>query len=147
MVDLPGGRFLMGTEDEIGFPADGEGPVREVEVEPFAISKHTISNLEFAAFVEATGYRTEAEVFAWSFVFHLLLPDDFPETRSVVSAPWWRQVFGAYWKHPEGPQSDLDGRLDHPAVHISWNDAQAYCDWSGTRLPLGRRHAPGEVHQ
>lgn len=135
MVDLPGGRFLMGTEDEIGFPADGEGPVREVEVEPFAISKHTISNLEFAAFVEATGYRTEAEVFAWSFVFHLLLPDDFPETRSVVSAPWWRQVFGAYWKHPEGPQSDLDGRLDHPAVHISWNDAQAYCDWSGTRLP------------
>ena len=68
-------------------------------------------------------------------MFAGFLPDDFPHTRAVASAPWWRQVYGADWRHPEGPQSDLDGRGDHPVVHVSWNDAQAYCAWSGTRLP------------
>ena len=52
-----------------------------------------------------------------------------------MNAPWWRQVEGADWRHPEGPQSDLDGRPDHPVIHVSWSDAAAYCQWTGTRLP------------
>ena len=71
--------------------------------------------------------------YGWSFVFAGLLPDDFPDTRAVASAPWWRQVYGADWRHPEGPQSDLDGRGDHPVVHVSWHDAVAFCAWTGTR--------------
>ena len=87
---------------------------------------------QFATFVDATGWQTDAESFGWSFVFAGLLPDEFPPTRGVEGAPWWRQVMGADWRHPEGPQSDWSGRADHPVVHVSWNDAHAYCSWSGT---------------
>ena len=62
-------------------------------------------------------------------------PAGFPPTRSVAAAPWWRQVEGADWAHPEGPDSSWEDRPDHPAVHVSWNDARAFCAWSGTRLP------------
>ena len=78
---------------------------------------------------------TEAERFGWSFVFAGLLPDDFPPTRGVAQAPWWRQVDGADWRHPEGPHSDLDGRLTIRWSTSRWNDAQAYCAWAGKRLP------------
>ena len=83
----------------------------------------TVTNAQFAGFVDATGYRTEAEVYGWSFVFAGLLPDDFPPTRGVAAAPWWRQVEGADWRHPEGPHSDVGDRADHPVVHVSWSDA------------------------
>ncbi len=68
-------------------------------------------------------------------MFHLLLPDDFEPTRAIQGAPWWRQVYGADWRHPAGPQSSLDDLGDHPVVHVSWNDAAAYCAWAGVRLP------------
>jgi formylglycine-generating enzyme required for sulfatase activity len=135
LVLLAGGRFDMGTEAPDGYPADGEGPVHPVRLRPFAIDPHTVTNRWFAAFANATGHVTDAERYGWSFVFGGLLPDDFPDTRAVAHAPWWRQAIGADWRHPEGPQSDLSGRDDHPVVHVSWNDASAFCAWSGTRLP------------
>jgi formylglycine-generating enzyme len=125
----------MGAEDPEGFPEDREGPVREAHVDDFAISAHVVTNEEFAAFAEVTGHVTRAERFGWSFVFAGLLPDDFPETRAVARATWWRQVDGADWRHPEGPHSSLEDRSHHPVVHVAWTDARAYCRWAGARLP------------
>ena len=110
MVLLAGGSFLIGSDDPWVYPSDGEGPVREVSVDPFRVDRCAVSNEEFSEFAEATGYATEAERFGWSFVFEGLLPDDFPPTQSVVQAPWWRKVEGADWRHPEGPQSSVDER-------------------------------------
>jgi formylglycine-generating enzyme required for sulfatase activity len=135
LARIPAGGFLMGTDDPHGYPADGEGPVHEVELPAYEIGVHTVTNDRFAAFVAATGHRSTAEQFGTSFVFGGLLPDDFPPTRAVATTPWWREVEGADWRHPEGPQSDLSGRGNHPVVHVSWLDAMAYCSWSGTRLP------------
>jgi formylglycine-generating enzyme len=119
-----------------GFAADGEGPVREVELRRFAIEPVAVTSRRFGEFVEATGYVTDAERYGWSFVFGGLLPDAFPDTRGAAEAPWWRQVFGATWSTPEGPHSSLDeARLDHPVVHVSWRDASAFCEWAGRRLP------------
>jgi len=135
MVLLPGGSFLMGATDSEGFAADGEAPVRAVTLRPFWIDTAAVTNARFAAFVAATGYTTDAERFGWSFVFSGLLPDDFPQTRGVAAAPWWRQVMGACWRQPEGTDSSWEGRAEHPAVHLSWRDAVAFCKWEGTRLP------------
>jgi len=134
-VELPGGAFVMGSNEPTHFPEDGEGPAREVVLAPFRISAHAVSNDQFATFIDETGYVTDAERFGWSFVFHLLLPDDFEPTRAVQGAPWWRQVYGADWRHPAGPQSDVNDLADHPAVHVSWADAIRYCGWAGVRLP------------
>ncbi|GAA1382174.1 formylglycine-generating enzyme family protein [Kitasatospora putterlickiae] len=135
-VLLPGGEFLMGTEDAEGFPGDGEGPVRAVRLTPFRIDTHAVSNDRFAAFVADTGYRTEAERLGWSYVFASFLPAalrrDAPRPERT---PWWCGVEGAAWNRPEGPGSDVAGRGDHPVVHMSWNDAAAYAAWAGKRLP------------
>jgi formylglycine-generating enzyme required for sulfatase activity len=136
MISLPGGTFRMGTDDASGFPADGEGPVREVMVEPFAIDAHCVSNTRFAAFVDATGYRTEAERFGWSYVFGGFLSGSLRRTSPrVPETPWWCGVSGASWRQPEGPGSDLTDRADHPVVHVTWNDARAFCRWAEARLP------------
>jgi sulfatase modifying factor 1 len=135
MVRVEGGEFLMGTEDPDGFAADGEGPVRAVTLKPFWIDAYEVTNTRFATFVEATGHVTDAERYGWSFVFGGLLPDDFEPTRGAAQAPWWRQVFGASWRQPEGPHSSIVGRMNHPVVHVSWSDAASYCAWLGMRLP------------
>jgi formylglycine-generating enzyme len=135
LVRVPGGSFRMGSDDRLAYPADGEGPVHEVCLQPFLIDRYAVSNERYAAFVTATEYVTDAERWGWSFVFGGLLPDDFPPTHSVAEAPWWRQVEGVQWRHPEGPHSDLAGRGDHPVVQVSHNDALAYCAWAGVRLP------------
>lgn len=136
LIDLPGGRFLMGADDPDGFPADGEGPVRDVTVGPFRIAPTSVTSAQFASFVKDTGHVTEAERFGFSYVFADFLPDELAAVSQPVPAvPWWRAVAGATWRHPEGPGSTFDARQNHPVVHVSWNDAQAYCAWSGTRLP------------
>jgi sulfatase modifying factor 1 len=135
VVLVEGGAFLMGSDDPDGHPADGETPVREVELSPFWIDPFAVSNQRFAEFVEATGYVTEAERYGWSFVFGGLLPDDFPPTQGAAQAPWWRQVHNACWKAPEGPETSIEDRLDHPVVHVSWRDATSFCEWVELRLP------------
>ena len=137
MIKLPGGKFLMGTDNEEGFPADGEGPVREIYLDSFYIDATTVTNLQFSEFIKTTGYKTEAEQYGWSFVFYGLLSeeDQKADYQVAASTPWWWSVPGAQWNHPEGKDSNIDERKDHPVVHVSWNDAQAYCQWKGKRLP------------
>ena len=138
MIALPGGTFLMGTENPEGFPQDGEGPVRAVTLSPFSIDRYPVTNHLFARLAEVTGYRTDAERFGWSFVFWAHLPkarlQELVED-TVAAAPWWCKVPGARWNAPEGPGSDFATRGNHPVVHVSWDDAKAFCGWSGQRLP------------
>ena len=134
MIKLDGGRFLMGTESKEGFPADGEGPVREVILDPFYMDKYPVTNRQFGEFVQRTGYKTEAERFDWSFVFHTHVPRELV-ADTVRGVTWWCKVRGACWRHPEGPDSSVDSRPEHPATHVSWNDAIEYCRWAGKRLP------------
>ncbi len=129
-VALPGGKFRMGTSDTI-LPEDGERPPRPKRIAPFRIAPTAVSNDDFAAFVAATGYRTEAERLGWSFVF-----DGHAEAPTGPGGAWWWQaVEGAFWAAPEGPGSGIEARGDHPVVHVSWNDAVAYARWAGGRLP------------
>ncbi len=136
VIGLDGGPFAMGTNDR-RFPGDGEGPVREVTVDPFSIARHSVTNRQFASFAADTGYATEAEKFGWSFVFHHFVSEEVKKSvRSAVQgAQWWWQVHGADWAHPHGPDSDWSETPDNPAVHISWNDAVAFADWAEMRLP------------
>jgi sulfatase modifying factor 1 len=135
VIELPGTTFHMGSTDGLAYPDDGEGPVRAVTVSPFAIAPTAIANADFDRFVAATAYVTVAERLGTSFVFAGLLPDDLPPTRGVAQAPWWREVEGADWRRPEGPHSSIEGRREHPVVHVAWDDAVAYCTWVGGRLP------------
>ncbi|WP_184878080.1 formylglycine-generating enzyme family protein [Sphaerisporangium siamense] len=135
MVAIPGGTFLMGGEDPDGWAADGEGPIREVTLRPFLIDAMCVTNAEFAGFAEDTGYRTEAERFGWSYVFHRFADRRHAIDGHVPGAPWWLAVAGATWRSPEGPGSTVASRQDHPVVHVSWNDAAAYAAWAGKRLP------------
>jgi formylglycine-generating enzyme required for sulfatase activity len=141
MVAIPGGTFLMGSND--GYAE--ERPVREVSVAPFRIDRTEVTNRQFAAFVAATGYITLAE--------RAPDPKDYPDADPALLVPgsavfvpptvnesaadltWWRYIPGACWKHPEGPGSTIEDRMDHPVVHVAFEDAQAYAAWAGKRLP------------
>lgn len=143
MVWIPGGTFWMGCES-CGMP--DALPSHVVSVNGFWMDRAPVTNAEFARFVKATGYVTVAE--------RPLDPRDYPGvpreklvSGSAVFAPtskavpldnplqWWRYTAGANWKHPEGPGSSIRERADHPVVHIAYDDAKAYADWAGKRLP------------
>ncbi|MFY9152473.1 MAG: formylglycine-generating enzyme family protein [Prolixibacteraceae bacterium] len=152
MVLIHGGRFWMGG-DSIWGRAD-EFPRHQVEVSSFYIDVHEVTNRQFRDFVDATGYVTTAEKKPdWEELKKQLPPgtakpaDDVLVAASLVFTPpdhpvsldnayaWWQWVPGANWKHPEGPNSNLEGKDDFPVVQVTWEDAQAYCKWAGKRLP------------
>jgi len=152
MVWIPGGEFRMGTDDLEADPS--ERPSHWVWVDGFWMDRMEVTNAQFRQFVEATHYVTTAErPVDWQ-QLQTQLPPGTPKPDDaqlvpgslVFAAPagrvplddftsWWRWVPGANWRHPEGPGSSLEGRDDHPVVHVSWDDALAYAAWSGKRLP------------
>ena len=135
MQRIVGGGFVMGTDLPI-FVQDGEAPARRVHMSSYYLDRYEVSNAEFLRFVKDTGYVTEAESFGNSFVMELFLSNETKSTitQAVKDAPWWLPVAGADWLHPEGPDTSIEDRLDHPVVHVSWNDAVKYCEWAGKRL-------------
>lgn len=143
MAYIPGGTFQMGIEHPMMPEAS---PVHDVSVAPFFIGVTEVTNAEYAEFVEATSYVTVAE--------RPLDPAEFPGVDEAMLQPgsavfnspsqpvrtndvrqWWEFRTGANWRHPEGPDSSIEDRMDYPVVHIAWEDAQAYADWAGKRLP------------
>lgn len=121
----------MGSADPEAYALDSEGPVRSVDVEPFEIGATTVTVADYAEFIAATQYVTDAEQFGDSLVFAGSLPED-DESPEVPATPWWRVVRGASWRNPAGLGSAPD---DHPVTHVSRRDAESYCAWTGTALP------------
>jgi formylglycine-generating enzyme required for sulfatase activity len=127
-------RGFVGTDRPV-IAEDGEGPKRAVSLKAFELETVAVTNRRFARFVAATGYVTEAERYGWSPVFRALLAPDAVHVPTSGPTPWWVRVDGACWHRPEGPGSTVEGREDHPAVQLSWNDAAAFAAWCGGRLP------------
>jgi formylglycine-generating enzyme required for sulfatase activity len=135
VVRIGEGRSLIGTA-ATQIPDDGESPLRKSRHKAFDIARCAVSNTDFAAFVSATGYITEAERFGWSFVFYSDVPKASGPTQRYPGADWWRRVDGANWRDIDGPGTQATRwHGDHPVVQVSWHDAQAYAAWVGGRLP------------
>ncbi len=152
MVWVPGGEFAMGGTDPFAQPY--ERPVHRVHVDGFWIDATEVTNAQFRAFVEATGYVTVAErPVDWEEIKKQVPPgtprpaEEMLQPASLVFSPpdravdlrdfrvWWALVPGADWRHPRGPGSDLEGLDDHPVVQVCWEDAAAYAAWAGKQLP------------
>src|SRR5688572_2848802 len=152
MAWIPGGEFEMGTNADLGRPE--EKPAHRVRVRGFWMDETEVTNAQFRAFVDATGYKTTAERAPTAEEILKLAPSGTPPptpdklvagslvfraTSGAVDtrdyANWWHWTPGADWRHPEGPESSIDGRERHPVVHVSWEDAAAYAAWAGKRLP------------
>jgi sulfatase modifying factor 1 len=118
MVLVPAGEFIMGSSEGAGEAV--EHPQRTVYLDAFYISQYPVTNAQFSQFVDAAGYRTEAERVGSGWIW---------------TGQAWELVAGADWRHPRGPGSDIADRMDHPVVQVTWNDADAYCRWAGQRLP------------
>ena len=146
LVELPGGDFLMGSDRHYL----EERPQHPTRVKPFQMDRTAVTNAQFAEFVEATDYRTTAEIpldpatapsmpaayfEAGSLVFHMT--DGPVDLRDFCR--WWKFIPGACWRHPEGPKSTIEDRLDHPVVQVSLPDALAYAEWAGRSLPSERQ--------
>lgn len=133
-VAIPGGRGLIGTNLP-EMPMDGETPLREKRIAPFEMDTTAVTNARFRRFVDATGYISDAERLGDSFVFVNLLPENAAPSQAIAAVPWWRVIQGASWHAPLGPGSAAACLPDHPVVHVSWNDAQAFALWAKGRLP------------
>lgn len=117
----------------------GEAPRRRIKLSSFYLDVFEVTNADFKEFTDATGYETDSEIYNWSFVFQSAVPAQTKKTltHAVLGVEWWMKVPGSHWRSPEGPETDVfkSNRALHPVVHISWNDANAYCNWRGGRLP------------
>lgn len=152
MVYIPGGSFMMGGDNEQA--SDDEYPKHQVTVSPFLMDATEVTNAEFKKFVAATGYKTVAERKPDWEELKKTLPPNTPKPDESMLVPaalvfkatsgpvdlndysqWWSWTAGADWKHPEGPNSSIEGKDNYPVVQVSWEDAQAYCKWAGKRLP------------
>lgn len=152
MVLIPGGHFMMGADNNQAY--DDEYPKHAVEVNSFWMDATEVTNAQFRAFTEATGYITTAERKPdWEDLKKSLPPGTPKPPDSVLVAAslvfrqskhavdlqdynqWWSWVSGANWRHPQGPSSNIKGKDHYPVVHVSWDDAVAYCTWAGKRLP------------
>lgn len=152
MVYIPGGEYKMGGKSDQA--EKDEFPVHEIQISPFWIDETEVTNRQFSKFVKETGYLTTAEKdINWEEMKKELPegttkpPDSVLAAGSLTFKPtngpvdlrdysqWWIWTRGASWRHPEGPESTIEDRMDHPVVHISWYDAKTYADWAGKRLP------------
>ncbi|MEZ6062503.1 MAG: formylglycine-generating enzyme family protein [Planctomycetaceae bacterium] len=153
MVWIPGGVFVMGND----FGPPDEAPRHAVALDGFWMDSHEVTNRQFQAFVDATGYVTTAEqpptfrsIRPGSPMQNAAILEEYNQPGSICSLQinseadidpvkgpysWWDYVVGADWKHPLGPKDSIDDFMDHPVVHVSWLDAKAYCDWAGKSLP------------
>ena len=153
MVLVPGGTFIMGTDDKLGENqmvrrGAEEGPLHNVILESFYMDKTEVTNAEFKEFVDETGYVTLAERSFKKEDYPEARPEDLLPAAFVMASPktnvdiksesywsWWKLTPGANWKCPEGPESNLEGKWDHPVVNVGYEDAKAYAKWAGKRLP------------
>ncbi len=115
-VYVPAGAFMMGNHIQF----TNEDPPHEVTLDAFWIDRTEVTNVQFAKFIKETGYQTDAEILGSGY---------------ALSSGIWQKVNKANWQHPQGPESNLDGLEEHPVVQVSWDDAKAYCEWAGRRLP------------
>jgi len=152
MVWIPGGEFSMGSdhrsESLCGLPGitNDAVPIHRVYVDPFWMDATEVTNAQYKAFVEATGYVTVAEIKPTAEEFPNAPPENlvagstvFRPTNGPVELDnylqWWSYVHSADWRHPTGPESSIEGKDDHPVVQIAYEDAEAYAKWAGKRLP------------
>ena len=143
MIAIPAGDYQVGSDRF--YPE--EAPIRQVSIDSFQIDHAPVTNAEFLQFVEATGYQTVSERPPDPTLYPDLPPEEqIPESVVFLPPPptvdrseplsWWALIAGADWRHPQGPETNLDGLMQHPVVHVAFEDALVYADWAGKRLPM-----------